>query len=78
MVVGLPLTVLRQGRIFVTIHLCGKMWKIIFQNTNKSKKGLPVETKNTEKHENRRLDLIEFLHMQRCSLRGCKRPLAPA
>ena len=34
--------------------------------------------KNTQNHENRRLGLIESLHMQHCSLRGCIRPLAPA
>ena len=44
---------------------------------NKSKKGLPLETKNTQNHENRRLGLIESLHMQHCSLRGCIRPLKP-
>ena len=45
---------------------------------NKSKKGLPLETQNTQNHENWRLGLIESLHMQRCSLRGCIRPLVPA
>ena len=35
---------------------------------------LPLETKNRQNHENRRLGLIEFLHMQHCSLRGCIRP----
>ena len=44
----------------------------------KSQKGLPLETKNTKNHENQRLGLIESLHMQHCSLRGCIRPLAPA
>ena len=41
---------------------------------NKSQKGLPLETKNTHNHENRRLGLIESLHMQHSSLRGyiCK------
>ena len=39
---------------------------------------LPLETKNTQNLENRRLGLIESLHMQHCSLRGCIRPLAPA
>ena len=29
-------------------------------NHNKSKKGLPLETKNTQNHENHRLDLIEL------------------
>ena len=28
---------------------------------NKSQKGLPLETKNTQNHENRRLGLIESL-----------------
>ena len=41
---------------------------------NKSQKGLPLETKNTQNHENRRLGLIESLHMQHCSMRGCIRP----
>ena len=40
---------------------------------NKGKKGLPLETKNTQNHENWRLGLIESLHMQHCSLRGCIR-----
>ena len=43
-------------------------------SVNKSLKGLPLETKNTRNHENRRLGLIESLHMQHCSLRGCIRP----
>ena len=34
------------------------------------KQGLPLETKNTQNHENWRLCLIESLHMQHCSLRG--------
>ena len=34
---------------------------------NKSQKGLPLETKNTQNYENRRLGLIESLHMQHCS-----------
>ena len=37
---------------------------------NKSKKGLPLETKSTQNHENWRLGLVESLHMQHCSLRG--------
>ena len=45
---------------------------------NKSKKGLPLETKNAQNRENRRLGLIESRHMQHCSLRGCIRPLEPA
>ena len=44
---------------------------------NKSEKGLPLETKSTQYHESRRLGLIESLHMQHCSMRGCLRPLAP-
>ena len=40
---------------------------------NKSQKGLPLETKNTHNHENRRLGLIESLHMQHCSLQICIR-----
>ena len=31
---------------------------------NKSLKGLPLETKNTQNHENRRLGLTESLHMR--------------
>ena len=31
---------------------------------NKSKKGVPLETKKTQNHENRKLSLIESLHMQ--------------
>ena len=45
---------------------------------NKSQKGLPLETKNTQNDENRRLGLIESHHMQLCSLRGCICPLAEA
>ena len=37
-----------------------------------------METETTQNHENRRLGLIESLHMQHCSLRGCKRTQAPA
>ena len=44
---------------------------------NKSKKRLPLETKNTQNHENRRLGLTESLHMQHCNLRSCIRPLVP-
>ena len=43
----------------------------------KSQKGLPLETKNTQNHENRKRALIESLHMQHCSLRGYICPLAP-
>ena len=49
----------------------GCWWKEKYKK-NKSKKGLPLETKNTQDYENRRLGLIESLHMQHCSLRGCK------
>ena len=49
-----------------------------FKGMNKSQKGSPLDTKNTHNHENRRLSLIESLHMQHCSLQGCIRPLAPA
>ena len=52
--------------------------KGLHDDLNKSKKGLPLETKNIQNHENRRLGLIESLHMQHCSLQGCIRPLAPA
>ena len=40
----------------------------------KSEKGLPSETKVSKNHENRRIGLIESLHMQHCSLWGCIRP----
>ena len=55
-------------------------WSALPQKTitlNKSKKGLPLETKNKQNHENRRLGLIESLLMQHCNLRSCIRPLAP-
>ena len=45
---------------------------------NKSQKGLPLEIKKTQNHENRRLGLTESLHTQQCSLYGCIRPVAPA
>ena len=48
---------------------CGKL-KSSRLSYDKSQKGLPLETKNTQNHENRRLGLIEFLHMQHCSLRS--------
>ena len=50
----------------------------ISYSKNKSQTLLPLETKNTQNYENRRFGLIESLHMQPCSLRGCIRPLAPA
>ena len=55
-------------------------WETIKDNTNmnKSQKGLPLETKITQNNENLRFGLIESLHMQYCSLRGCIRTLAPA
>ena len=34
-------------------------------------KMFPVETKNTQKNENRRLGFITPLHKQHCSLRDC-------
>ena len=40
----------------------------------KVKKGLSLETKNTQNYENRRLGLIESLQMQHCGLRGCISP----
>ena len=45
---------------------------------HKSKKELPLETKKTQNHENRRLCLIECLHINHCSLQGSIRLLAPA
>ena len=45
---------------------------------NLSQKGLSLETKNTQNHENRRLGLIVSLHMQHCSLRDCIHPIALA
>ena len=44
---------------------------------NKSKNVLPLETKNTQNHENRRLGLIESFNMQHCNLRGYIRPSPP-
>ena len=41
---------------------------------NKNQKGLPLETKNSQNHKNRRLCLIAFCHMQHYSLRGYKSP----
>ena len=38
------------------------------QYKNKSQRGLPLETKNTQNHENRRLGLIESLHIEHYSL----------
>ena len=55
-----------------------KLPSVEFGDCNKSKKGLPLETKNTQNHENRKLGLTESLHMQHCSLPGCKRPLGSA
>ena len=49
-----------------------------FHAFHKSQKGLPLETKNAHNHENRRLGLIESLHMQLSNLRGWICPLAPA
>ena len=43
-----------------------------------SEKGLPLGIKKAQNHENRRLGLIESLHMQHGSLRSCRRPIAPA
>ena len=37
---------------------------ITLETYNKRKKGLPLETKNSQNHENWRLGLIESLHMQ--------------
>ena len=37
-----------------------------YYQRNKSPKGLPLETKNTQNHENWRVGLIESLHMQHC------------
>ena len=39
---------------------------------NKSQKELPLEI--TQNHKNRRLGLIESLHIRHCSLRGCIQP----
>ena len=50
------------------------IWSALVMVKIKVKKGLPLETKNTQNHENQRLGLIESLHMQHCSLRGCIRP----
>ena len=45
---------------------------------DKKSKRLPLETKNTQKNENRRLGFIKSLHIQHFSLRGFVCPLAPA
>ena len=37
---------------------------ITLETYNKRQKGLPLETKNSQNHENWRLGLIESLHMQ--------------
>ena len=66
----------RKRKIFTWYHLlsravCSLFPKAILFDFYKSQKGLPLETKNTQNHENRRLGLIESLHMRHCSLRGC-------
>ena len=51
---------LRNVPLFAFTFVC----LYVEQYHNKSQKVLPLETKNTQKnHENRRLGLIEFLHM---------------
>ena len=55
---------LRDMRLFeiieVEITRVDCMHPYIYCVTNKSKKGLPFETKNTQNHENRRFGLIEL------------------
>ena len=46
----------------------------LHEMSNISQNGMPFETNNTRDHEIQRLGLIESLHMQHCSLRGCIRP----
>ena len=58
----------------VSLYSCSESHMV----KNKSHKGLPLETKNTQNHENRRLGWIESLHIQHCSMRGCIRPPVPA
>ena len=68
---GCPSTGKKVCQIKIDLELCIYKYK--------SKKGLPLETKNTQNHENQRLGLIESLHMQHCSLQGCMAcTLAPA
>ena len=50
------------------------IWKLF----NKSQRGLPLKTKDTQNYDNSILCLIESLYMQHCSLRGCVCPLTPA
>ena len=38
---------------------------------------MPLETENTQNHENRRLGLMESLHMQHCCLRAANAPPPP-
>ena len=47
-------------------------------NKSKKKKHKKKNDKNIQKHKNRKLGLTEALHMQHCSLQGCKRSLPPA
>ena len=69
------------GSVILTIMFCHCLFidssYFSASGRNKNKKGLPVETKNTQNHENRGLVLIVSLHMQHCSLRGCIRTLLP-
>ena len=55
---------LRDKRLFeiseVEITRVDFMHPYIYCVTNKSQKGLPLETKNPQNHENRRLGLIEL------------------
>ena len=41
---------------------------------NRNQKGLPLETKSAQNLTNRRLELIESLHIQHCSLRAAYAP----
>ena len=54
---------------FINVGGLGIRFQIMtetYYQRNKSQKGLPLETKNTQNHENRRVCLIESLHMQHC------------
>ena len=46
---------------------CDDVWGYFLRPPHGTTPGLPLETKNTYNHENRRLGLIESLHMQLCS-----------
>ena len=53
------------GSEFMKLERCVYLDKQII---NKSQKGLPLETKNTQNYKNGRLSFLESLYMQHCSL----------